>query len=306
MKKVAAFIILAFLSFTTISAADAPPASIHLELGKNILALAEPTTLAVEITNLMDGDLLLDNLYMFQLHDSPYHLSLFLITPDGKQWFYTGSRYNVEIMHGPDTKFYLSLPAGNTISRVMPLWWTTFLPYKYQIALETLTPGTYKLFATYLLPEQNGLDNVTIYSDTLEFVFLPLNKKHLPVLLEVDSLWNSFLTLSGSEIRPALERIRDSETPYSEGAHAKLIGGWVRGYDSFVVEKARFNKQYPESPYEILFLVDQASRALVSHRSLEADSLYRLLNGMSPTHSAVLKYHNKVRLLTAREARSAK
>jgi hypothetical protein len=73
-----------------------------------------------------------------------------------------------------------------------------------------------------------------------------------------------------------------------------------------VVEKARFNKQYPESPYEILFLVDQASRALLSHRNLEADSLYRLLNVKYPKHSAVLKYYNRVRLLTAREARSAK
>jgi hypothetical protein len=197
------------ICFLPTRASGTPPAAISLRLGKDTLALAEPTTLAVEITNLMDGDLLLDNLYMFQLHDSPYHLSLFLITPDGKQWFYTGSRYNVEIMHGPDTKFYLSLPAGNTISRVMPLWWTTFLPYEYQVALEKLPPGTYKLFATYLLPEQNGLDNVTIYSDTVEFVFLPLNEKHLPVLLEMDSLWNSFLTLSGSEIKPALERIRD-------------------------------------------------------------------------------------------------
>jgi hypothetical protein len=290
-----------------VSASDTvPPASIHLELGKDTLAVAEPTTLEVEIVNLMERELLLDNLSMFQLDDSPYRFSFFLVTPNAEEWPYVGPRYKVEITYTPDTKLYLSLPVEKAIARVMPLWWTTFLPYEYQVALEKLPPGTYKLFATYLLPEQNGLDNVTIYSDTIEFVFLPLNEKHLPVLLEMDSLWNSFLTLSGSEIRPALERIRGSETPYSEGAHAKLIGGWVRGYDSFLVEKARFNKQYPESPYEILFLVDQASRALVSHRSLEADSLYRLLNGMSPTHSAVLKYHNRVRFLTAREARSAK
>lgn len=306
MKKVAAFIILAFLSFTTISAADAPPASIHLELGKNILALAEPTTLAVEITNLMDGDLLLDNLYMFQLHDSPYHLSLFLITPDGKQWFYTGSRYNVEIMHGPDTKFYLSLPAGNTISRVMPLWWTTFLPYKYQVALEKLHPGTYRLFATYLLPEQNGLDNVTIYSDTIEFVFLPLNEKHLPVLIEMDSLYLSYITLVGSEIYQPLERIRDSRTPYSEDAHVRLILGWSRNYELFTAKKVGFDELYRESPYQVVLVTRQAGLAKRAGLDTQVDSLLEILSNRYPTHSAVLKYHNRVRLLTAREARSAK
>lgn len=119
MKKVAAFIILAFLSFTTISAADTvPPASIHLELGKDTLALAEPTFLTVEIHNQSETDLPISDLFMFGLEESSPNWSLFLITPEGEEWEYMGRRYSVFATYSINDSLHLSCRSKDSAERI--------------------------------------------------------------------------------------------------------------------------------------------------------------------------------------------
>jgi len=88
MKRVGAALILAFVSLTTIVSSDTlPPASIHLELGKDTLALAEPTVVTIEITNRSDSSQILFNEDVFKLLISSL-LSFTLITPEGEEWKY--------------------------------------------------------------------------------------------------------------------------------------------------------------------------------------------------------------------------
>jgi len=288
MRNIRVVVILAFLSFTTISAADAPPASIHLELGKDILALADPTYLTATITNNMNQDLLLDNFILFRLEQEPFRFSLFLITPNGQEWAYVGTRGSVFISYAPTVRHHLLVPPGQSASKGKILWWTTFAPRKYQSALEKLPSGTYKLFATYELPDQENLHKVVIYSDTVQLVFLPLNKMHLPALIEMDSLRRYFTGGDASwRVLPRLQRIGDSKTPYSEAAHA-LFYGWTNSFDSLTRGKAHFDELYPQSQFQLKFLKRQFLYAKKEGKANELDSLNRLLLEIEPTNTDAL------------------
>ncbi|TET22601.1 MAG: hypothetical protein E3J71_05635 [Candidatus Stahlbacteria bacterium] len=288
MKKVAAFIILAFLSFTTISAAEAPPASLHLELGKDTLALAEPTYLTATITNNMNQDLLLDNFLLFRLKQEPFRFSLFLITPGGKEWAYVGTRGSISISFAPTVRHHLLVPSGQSASKGMMLWWTTFAPRKYQSALEKLPSGTYKLFAIYELPDQENLHKVVIYSDTVEFLFLPVRWEHMQAIIEMDSLRRYFTGGDASwRVLPRLQRIGDSKTPYSEAAHA-LFYGWTNSFDSLTRGKAHFDELYPQSQFQLKFLKRQFLYAKKEGRTDVLDSLNRLLLKIEPSNTDAL------------------
>ena len=304
MKKVAAFIILAFLSFTTISAADAPPASIHLKLGKDILAVAEPVLLMVEVNNNSGSDLLLDNLSMFTLERNPYRFSLTLITPDGQQWPYDPFSH-IDVLYSASAKLYFFLSPGESASDNMLLWWTCFLPDDYQVALEKLPPGPYKLFATYRLPKQKESEVSILYSDTFEFVFLPVQKEYIPVLIEMDSLYfylnGGFKRGLRDEAYQRITRIKDSQSPYSEAAHVKSVYTNT-DMTNYKTEKERFNRLYPNSAFEPFLVKRQFILAQLKGLSNEMDSLLGVYSNLSPTDYRVLKEQNKIKLITAEEA----
>lgn len=285
MKRVLLVGLLLYLSLT---AQDAPPASIHLKLGKDTLALAEPTYLTATITNNMNQDLLLDNFLLFHLEEEPFRFSLFLITPNGKEWAYVGTRGSIFISFAPTVRHHLLVPPGQSVSKGMMLWWTTFAPRKYQSALEKLPSGTYKLFATYELPDQENLHEVVIYSDTVELAFLPLNKTYLPALIEMDSLRRYFTAVDASwRVLPRLQRIGDSKTPYSEAAHA-LFYGWTNSFDSLTRGKAHFDELYPQSQFQLKFLEYQSLYARKEGRTDVLDSLNRLLLEIEPSNTDAL------------------
>lgn len=310
MKRVLLVGLLLYLSLTV---QDAPPASLHLELGKDTLALAEPVMLTVEISNNSQEDLKLDNVSMFTLDRIPYNFSLTLITPDGKEWDYN-LFVKMDVSYAPGSKLYFLLPPGKSVSDDKVLWWTYFLPQEYQRSLEKSPAGNYKLFAAYLLPKQERLEGMILYSDTVEFVFLPPQREHIQVLMEMDSLWRF---QKGYGTRPVREdayqrftRIRDSHTPYSEAAHATLVI-WEYKLDEFKEEKARFDRLYPGSQFESELLKHEYLKTqLLNHRYLrtgkgtfiETDSLIEVWSKVASTHYKVLKEQNKIKLVTAEEA----
>lgn len=270
-------------------------ATLHLELAKDTLALAEPFYLTATITNKMDKDLLVDNCRMFRLKRESYPFCLFLITPSGKEWLYTGGRTgHVTVVDAPHLWLWIS--PGISASKGERFFWTPFLPPKYQVALEKLPPGTYKLFATYQLPEQEGLHETVIYSDTVEFVFLPLKKERRQALIEMDSLRDFYMGGGARfEVAPILKRIMVSKTPYSEGAHSlyiTMIPSSLVGVDSLIMEKARFDELYPESQFAPVLLREQAN---VVKTASERDSLNRILAEMEPTNTGVLLRQGIVR-----------
>jgi hypothetical protein len=287
MKK-GVIIITGLLLIAAALADDTPPVSIHLKLAKDTLALAEPTYLTATITNNMNQYLLLDNLLLFRLKQEPFRFSLFLITPNGKEWAYVGTRGSISISFAPTIRHHLLVPPGQSASKGMMMWWTTFAPRKYQAALEKLPSGTYQLFATYELPEQKGLDGEVIYSDTVQFVFLPLNKMHLPDLIEMDSLRRYFTAFDASwRVLPRLQRIGDSKTPYSEAANA-LFYGWTNSFDSLTRGKAHFDALYPQSQFQLKFLERQFLYAKKEEKANELDSLNSLLLEIDPTNTDAL------------------
>jgi hypothetical protein len=288
-----------------VSASDTVPlASIHLKLAKDTLALAEPVLLTVEVNNNSGNDLLLDNCAMFTLEQNSYRFSLTLIAPDGQEWPYDPFS-KIDVLYAASAKLYFFLPPGESASDIMLLWWTCFLPDDYQVALEKLPPGTYKLFATYRLPKQKESEVSILYSDTFEFVFLPVQKEYIPVLIEMDSL---YFYLNGGlkrglrdEAYQRITRIKDSHSPYSEAAHVKLAYTFG-SIDDLRVEKERFNRLYPNSAFEPFLVKRQFIRARSKGLSNEMDSLLGVCGNLTPTDHIVLKEQNKIRLVTAEEA----
>jgi hypothetical protein len=292
--------ILAFLVLVTFQSTDGlTPATLHLELGEDTLALAEPTLLSVYISNDSGKELLVDSRIMFNLYTSPVGLSLTLIFPDGKESVFNEGG-SVFVDYGLDAKLYSGLASKETVSTCMILWWTPLLPQEYRGALETLPPGTYKLFATYRLPQPEALAGGMLYSDTIEFVFLPLEEQHLPILIDMDSLGRGG---SGNVKREErLPRISNSKTPYSEAASATSLIA-ISSYDSFTVEKAKFDELYPESQFTSVILHEQYIQAKLSKRIIQRDSIRAVLRDIQPTHIVVLPDEKLRRGITVREAR---
>jgi hypothetical protein len=314
MRNIRAVVIFAFLILTTVSASDTvPPASIHLTLGKDTLALAEPVMLTVEISNNSQEDLKLDNVSMFTLDRIPYNFSLTLITPDGKEWDYNFF-VKMDVSYAPGSKLYFLLPPGKSVSDDKVLWWTYFLPQEYQRSLEKLPAGNYKLFAAYLLPKQERLEGMILYSDTVEFVFLPPQWEHIQVLIEMDSLWRFQKGYGTRSVREdayqRFTRIRDSHTPYSEAAHVMLVI-WEYDLDKFKEEKARFDRLYPGSQFESELLKHEylSTQSLNNDylrtgkgTFIETDSLIEAWSKVASTNYKVLKEQDKIKLITAEEA----
>ncbi len=304
MKRTLLFLLILSL---TLAAQDAerddetPPVSIHLELGKDTLALTEPTMLTAKLTNLSGNDLVVDLTSTFGF---PSAFALFLITPEGEV-----SRYRVGIFvsYASSTNIYFLLPPDEQATRATMIWWQNFVPLRYKAALEDLPAGDYKIYCTYRLPD----DNLLIYSDTSEFVFLPLEEEHLPALTDMNYLKEP---LSSSEItNTRLERIRDSDTPYSEGAWVKLLLR-IYDYDSFKAEKSRFDKAYPNSQFAHYLLGTQKSTYLMwGHNTIntlserigtpEYDSLMILIRNVTPRAVNVLILDNEVEKLSEDERR---
>jgi hypothetical protein len=311
--------IFAFLLLTTIVSSDTlPSASIHLELGKDTLALAEPTLLTVTLTNNQESELIIEADPLLNLIGGHNGLSLFLITPDGEQSeFKNGMNYTYE------AKYWL-LPPQESLSAVLITWWTPFVPLDYTESLEKLPSGNYKLFASYDIPDQGNDKAVAIYSDTIEFVFLPLNKDHRRVIKELNSLSMDFMGLYLRRSTPTWQRIRDSNTPYSEAAWAMLVTLLYRidydriYYDSLEIVKKRFCEAYPNSqfmPYiqEAHFRIYKSGLAYEFgalnrpkenlQLDAEADSLLEVLGDYVPKSFWVHKWKTKLPIITEQERR---
>jgi len=286
------------VGLTLLYANNPPPISMQVRLGKDTLAMAEPTSLKVSISNHSGKELLIDKRVMFNLYTPPVGLSLTLIFPDGKESVFNEGG-SIHVSYGLDAKLYSALAPKETVSNGIILWWTNLLPQEYRRALETLPPGTYKLFATYRLPQPEALEGGKLYSDTIEFVFLPVEEQNLPLLVDMDSLGCGG---SGNVRREErLPRISNSKTPYSEAAYATSLIA-ISSYDSFAVEKARFDEVYPESQFTSVILHKQYIEAKLSKRVFQRDSIQAVLRNILPTHMIVLPAEKLRRGISVQEA----
>lgn len=290
------------------SAAARNSLSIHLNLAKTILALAEPTMLTVTISNNSNDSILIDNQFLFGAAESPYPLRLYMITPDGEKWLYRGGRC-LHVTYFPDSPIYLWLPPKDHISEEEYLWCTFFAPKKYQQALEKVPPGHYFLYASYDSPHQKDLSDEVIYSDTVEFVYIPLKTKDtqsINALHELDSLKDSFLCGFLSSDRVRFERIRDSHTAYSEAANASLLSVILfsleeDSYQKFMTEKRRFDESYPQSPYQRHLLKLQSSYFNNRRMKTELESNNEILLQRFPDDRKVLSTHNMLETASPNE-----
>ncbi|MCK4231402.1 hypothetical protein KAX21_00505, partial [candidate division WOR-3 bacterium] len=183
------------------------------------------------------------------------------------------------------------------------LYWTFIVPREYQDALEKLSPGNYKIFATYKLPGPSDVRNFVIYSDTVEFVFLPVGYEHLHAIIQMDSLRKLLIcSVGGSTAKLYLKSLSESETPYREAAWAELIS-WIQDPEEFKKEKALFDEVYPESQFDSFLLFSQFRIARRRNRTTEADSLLNLLEQETPSRDLILGLRSKLKLITEEERR---
>lgn len=303
MKRL--LLLLLILSLTTIASSDTvPPVSIHLELAKDTLALAEPTVVAIQITNCSDSSQILFNEDMFELLISSL-LSFTLITPEGEEWKYEYPyEFHVWSRHNPVSRFWL--PSGETVSDFMFLSWFHFFPENCHLSLKTLTPGRYKLFASYCMP---FMKNVRVGSDTIDFFFQPLQDDHLLTFIEMDSLGKALgvpgiylLNVIEYDVFPVFERIINTKSPYAEAIRASYIT-YVPDYDLVTKEKATFDTLYLDSQFEPVLLQFQLLISEILDRTdIDRDSLLAALACVMPNNRKVLLSQKKLRLLTPLEA----
>lgn len=250
---IAALILLTLVSSFSY-ANDASPVSLTLKLSKKVLALAEPTMLTLEITNHSGRDLIIDSRYMFNLFGRS--LKFFLIDPKGKI-----SSYQRSIASTPfkNSNNHATLPSETSVTVEHLMWWTPIVAEPYREALEKMPPGSYRLFATYRFPDQEGVEDLTLHSDTFDFVFLPFDENDKLVMDDLNSLSKEFLGLFEPDSKGIMERIANSSTPYSEAAAAMLVS-WIWEYDSLERAKAQFDLRYPNSVFSSYLLAFQFFR----------------------------------------------
>ncbi|MBN2379459.1 hypothetical protein JXM67_06615 [candidate division WOR-3 bacterium] len=245
MKRV--FILIGLVFLGKIYAEEQAPAAVHLKLGKDTLALAEPAILTIEITNNQES------LVFVHISHLAYSrgFRITLLTPDGNEWEYKPD-FVVHIDYISEGKVLFQLHHGESVTDDLLIWWTLYFPKEYRNSIEMIPSGTYKMFVKFPLDYQKleSVEGAVIYSDTLEFQFLPLEDSYLDILCELDSLCDFFAgpAPKWSEGRPRFERIRDSQTPYCEGAWAYLIS-WLDDYDELACEKKAFDSKYPNSQF---------------------------------------------------------
>lgn len=275
------------------------PITLTLELAETELALAEPTMLRLEITNVSQDEILVNNVYMFSMFVPPFNLSINLISPDGED-----TKYKLEYLYyAVVERTYSILRPGESVSSDMLLWWTPVLPERYQRSLEQLPPGNYKLYATYRLPEINQLGEVFV-SDTINFVFRPAEPSHVPVLREMDTLWEFFhcKALSKGFANERLPYISESNTPYSEAAEAWLAMYQLNfsppdeWFEVGMSNTCNFLQKYPDSPFEAFFIPILIRNAKYVNQLRAVDSLAERLNIISPNHRTALLTQDKIEI----------
>jgi hypothetical protein len=277
---------------------ETAPAMISLELCKDTLALAEPTYLQATITNFSDKNLVINRTFMFGIEDLP-HFSLFLITPDEDIWRYRGR--GLIPYFGPNSKLYFLLPPEEQVTGEVFLWWELIVPPEYRYAYENLPRGIYKLYTTYRIPGPKEFEDLLVYSDTAEFVFIPPAEEHLQTLRDLDSLR---LYDGTKRARPILERIKNSNTPYSEAAWAQLIS-WIKEPESYILEKASFDLTYPETQFSSYLMLNQISLARKKGLTAQIDSILPLWKKETPSPLYLISsgLEEDVKTLTEKERR---
>ena len=175
------------------------------------------------------------------------------------------------------------------------------MPSEYRYAYENLPHGNYKLYATYRIPGPKEFQEVVVYSDTAEFVFLPPEEKHLQTLRDMDSL----KLYDGTRVAsPILERIKSSNTPYSEAAWAQLIS-WIKEPESYILEKASFDATYPETQFSSYLMLNQISLARKKDLIPQIDSILSLWKEETPSPLYLISsgLEEGVKTLTEKERR---
>jgi hypothetical protein len=285
--KATAFVLL-LATFSYIFAALKAPACIHLKMEKDSLALLQPTVLTVQLTNNLNSTLFLKDhvtIYGPSRHlQWPLDLTLTLVTPGGDEY---PCRVNPS-PSGPPA--YAALPAKDSLCAHSFLNWSEVLTKTCEANLaKIVTPGNYKIFASYELPPQEILhlspeslavlyllyyagkelpmpEGNLVYSDTVEFVFLPQNETYPRRIGKVSSLGKAFAPdweWNESQAQCRLELLRDSNTPYSEAARYMLLGRiWCR--DSLMSQRVCFASLYPGSWLELLWLQEELVRLTVA------------------------------------------
>ncbi len=285
-------------------AAEPAPVTMHLELAKDTLALAEPTMMTIRLQNNQDSSL---RLSIWSMHSyEGFHL--YLIKPDGEEWLF-GHGLRISGDPFPDSTNIYSLAKNESITVDQFLWWPDFAPAPERLKAEDFSHGVYKIFGTYLHAGCNG----KIFSDTISFVFLPPDETSLDALEQV--YLANIPHHSFEETKNYLKRIRDSNTPYSEGAWAYLISMMPENYDSLKKETIFFSDKYPSSRFRP-FLLQHQFRACAAYNTIkksgfdlnykilrteEIDSLLTEWERSSPLSLWMLHWKNSNRFITEKE-----
>lgn len=303
-------LILLLTMFAPVSlyAAEPAPVTMHLELAKDTLALAEATMLRAEIHNNSQNNVFLDGSEMFGMFRYPRPFALYLVSPDGEN-----HRFDIKNKTQiASSNTYFLLSEDMSVSMEILLWWTPALPELYQKSLERLPPGNYRLYSTYKLPGLEKKDTGLIYSDTVGFVFLPLKEEDKNAILTMDSLWDFFHNLGQSKghAYQLFPSIVSSRTPYSEAAAAWLavyrpfnLIPRKQQYDRLISEKAIFDSLFLNSqflPY-ILYWDQVAARSYDKNK--EADSIMVELEKLRPYDFHILLKKGRIELLKEEDFR---
>lgn len=302
MKGVMIFL-LATLTAGFANAAEKAPITMHLELAKDTLALAEPTMLTIRLQNNQDSSL---RLSIWNMH--PYEgFHLYLKKTDGEELLF-GHGWRISADPFPDSNNIYSLSKDESITVDQFLWWPEFAPTPESLSIGNFNPGEYKIWMSFLHP---GFAKA-IYSDTISLVFLPPGEKSLDAL-ELVRLTNTPHPFE--ETKNYLKRIRDSNTTYSEGAWAYLISMMPDNYDSLKEEINLFNAKYPSSSFQT-FLLKTQFQACVGYnivkkgrfdlnykirRTKELDSLLTEWERYSPHSLWMLHWKNSNRYIAEKK-----
>lgn len=316
MKK-GVFLLLVLSLTSFIPAQDNTPVTIHLELSKDTLALAEPVMLSIRVVNNKLRGVPIAVTYEYEYFEPHFKTILTLLEPDGSVVTY-GNWKPLITYSDVICDYYYRIPAKSSTIDYRLMCWDGFLyrqPYTYSPGmmrqpLSSFEPGVYSLFGTFYTKDRNTGFEDTVYSDTLRFVFLPFEDVHEHEFALIDSLglgtrgFDEFvLNIKGnmpilSEAIPALKEIMSSSSPYSEATNAYLIS--ILSYsDSLEYEKNLFDLNYPQSQFSGYILSRQYSqyRQYNMHRTVKfpeletkSDSLLSLLKKRNSRSLQVLRW----------------
>lgn len=236
---------------------------------------------------------------MFGIQEFP-RFSLYVISPIGEKWTYYGLRNVMSLTYGVEAKLFLSVPPATDVTGEMYLWWGHIVPPQYQHAFEKIPSGSYKMYASYETPVSDNIKKTTLYSDTVQFVFLPLKQELLPLIKDLDSIK---LTLNSERRAPQLKKLIMVDSPYREALWALFITS-LKDPDLLVTEKKAFDKIYPKSQFRSFLLGTQylySRESSMTNKVSNADSLLIEWLKETPTSLEAVNLDKNAKFLSTKE-----